>query len=638
MSATSAPHFIGAVKDEWLMYSDNPEDYTRLSPIGFGASSIVYQAVHHYKDATGKVKDLPCALKVLNLDKLQPSALRLLTRETQLMSLSKAVKLKSPAPPIVAVEEEVVKCVLHQALQGLNYLHVNGFVHRDIKGANLLIDDDGTVLLGDLGVAVSLADEEDTGQNSTMSAVRKGMHSGLGGAGGGPLVFGASAEMSPVAHSASKTDKAGRIGKRRSFVGTPSWMAPEVITQQHYDYSADIWSLGITVLEMCTGSAPGSREKDVKKVLMATLQNVPPTLDRASGDRKYSKDLKELVDSCLQKDPSRRPTAAQLLQHPVFKGVKKKSYLVNTLLVGLPPLASRQERRLVNQPQSKKPHPLALGSPSVTSVHGHSWDWAFSDPGSPRSTAYRPVSGLHQRDDSDPLSGLILNPSADPLHSHGLEYSPSGSMHSLHHPPAVVTGVASRVNGDLLGESVDEADDEEGQNDTEAALQRPGRPGTSISQNGGGEDYVVTPGTPQIHPKDLTTDVSTLEGGDEQELEPLAFQPPELSSSFASSTPTTNSPETPPASTPPQAAPISQPKFKEKLPNPAAVPPSGKSGGLWKKMKGIALSSKKDEDGGGGIPSAGERDQGIGLGSSTSRGPIARTVSKGAGGTSKRAK
>lgn len=88
-TTTSAPTFIGAVKDEWLMYSDNPEDYTRLSPIGFGASSVVYQAIHHYKDANGKVKDLPCALKVLNLDKLQPSALRLLTRETQLMSLSK---------------------------------------------------------------------------------------------------------------------------------------------------------------------------------------------------------------------------------------------------------------------------------------------------------------------------------------------------------------------------------------------------------------------------------------------------------------------------------------------------------------------------------------------------------------------
>lgn len=89
-SSPAEREFIGAVKDEWLMYSDNAADYTRLSPIGFGASSIVYQAIYHYKNPqTGKVKDLPCALKVLNLDKLAPPALRLLTRETQLMSLSK---------------------------------------------------------------------------------------------------------------------------------------------------------------------------------------------------------------------------------------------------------------------------------------------------------------------------------------------------------------------------------------------------------------------------------------------------------------------------------------------------------------------------------------------------------------------
>ncbi len=85
--------FIGAVQDEFLMYSDNAADYTRMSSIGFGASSVVYEAAYHYKAHNGKVKDLPCALKVLNLDKLQPSALRLLTRETQLMSLSKVSDL-----------------------------------------------------------------------------------------------------------------------------------------------------------------------------------------------------------------------------------------------------------------------------------------------------------------------------------------------------------------------------------------------------------------------------------------------------------------------------------------------------------------------------------------------------------------
>ncbi|KAG8904488.1 hypothetical protein FRB99_001664 [Tulasnella sp. 403] len=444
--------FIGAVKDEWLMYSDNAADYTRHAPIGFGASSIVYQAVYHHKDdATGKHTDVPCALKVLNLDKLSPSALKLLTRETQLMSLNKhpnvlrvrgswmmgpqlyiAMRLmnKGSVADIIkysfidGLEEEVVKCILYQALQGLNYLHVNGFIHRDIKAANLLVDDDGTVLLGDLGVAVSLADDEDSGQNRMMSAVREG----ITGSGGGPLVYGSGA----VSPTTPIDKKPTRIGKRKSFVGTPSWMAPEVIAQQHYDSAADIWSLGITVLEMCAGRAPGSRERDVKRVLLGTLQNAPPTLDREGGKFKYSKTLKDLVESCLIKDPTQRPSAEKLLKHDFLKSVKKKSYLVSNLLAGIPPLSQRQERHVVNHHHgaghAAKPkiHPLALGSPSMTSIHSHSWDWTFPIPtaGSPRSTLYS------KRDGSTPPGSIRGHPTGD-HHHEGI--SPTASVASLHH-------------------------------------------------------------------------------------------------------------------------------------------------------------------------------------------------------------
>lgn len=117
-----------------------------------------------------------------------------------------------------------------------------------------------------------------------------------------PLVYGAR----PSPSTTSSTSQPKTLNKRKSFVGTPSWMAPEVIAQQHYDSSADIWSVGITVIEMCTGRAPGSRERDVKRVLLGTLQNAPPTLDREGGKYKYSKALKDLVDSCLVKEPSQR--------------------------------------------------------------------------------------------------------------------------------------------------------------------------------------------------------------------------------------------------------------------------------------------------------------------------------------------
>lgn len=216
------------------------------------------------------------------------------------------------------------------------------------------------VLLGDLGVAVSLSDEEDAGQNGMMNAVRNG----YGASSSGPLVYGARPKPSTTTTNTDGTNKA-TIKKRKSFVGTPSWMAPEVITQQHYDSSADIWSLGITVIEMCMGRAPGSRERDVKRVLLSTLQNAPPTLERDAGKFKYSKSLKEFVDSCLVKDPAQRcggdyrerwvfvwngrliifpfsirivcrPTAETLLKHDIFKNVKRKNHLIGTLLGTLP--------------------------------------------------------------------------------------------------------------------------------------------------------------------------------------------------------------------------------------------------------------------------------------------------------------
>jgi hypothetical protein len=98
------------------------------------------------------------------------------------------------------MEEEVVRCILKQALEGLNYLHVNGFIHRDIKAANLLIDDDGTVLLGDLGVAAPLNDEDHTHvhENGTAKSPRI-------------VVFDKDVNVAP---------RRSRVGKRRSFVGT----------------------------------------------------------------------------------------------------------------------------------------------------------------------------------------------------------------------------------------------------------------------------------------------------------------------------------------------------------------------------------------------------------------------------------
>ncbi|KAJ7275408.1 kinase-like domain-containing protein [Mycena haematopus] len=384
------PHqkFIGAVEDEWELFryhnylvrplprlepyfSDVSSDYTVGAPIGFGASSIVYAAEYRPRSQPGK--RVPCALKVVDLDFLPPRSLALLQRETTLMSLSKhpnvlrvrgswmdghklhiALRLmnKGSAADVMhygwpgGMEEDVCRCILQQALQGLNYLHVNGFIHRDVKAANLLIDDDGTVLLGDLGVAADLT--EDTSRNPISTKKQK--------------IITAEAALRSHGRSSSSSGSSGshtkhtiafvpgpdgtrhKIGKRKSFVGTPCWMAPEVIQARHYDSSADIWSFGITALELAQGRPPRSRES-TQRILIKTIQEDPPTLDRDGGTNKYSRAFKELIDSCLVKDPSKRPTAEELLQSPFFKSSKKKSYLVGAILKALPPLTQRQERR-----------------------------------------------------------------------------------------------------------------------------------------------------------------------------------------------------------------------------------------------------------------------------------------------------
>ena len=133
-------------------------------------------------------------------------------------------------------------------------------------------------------------------------------------------------------------------------------MAPEVMEQvSGYDFHADIWSLGITVLELCHGHAPFAKYPPMK-VLLMTLQNPPPTLESSAqsgaggvggGPKKtFSRALKEFVGLCLQKDPSKRPSAEKLLEHRFLKEAKKSDYIVKTLLKDIPSLGERTKQLL----------------------------------------------------------------------------------------------------------------------------------------------------------------------------------------------------------------------------------------------------------------------------------------------------
>ncbi|CAI8601536.1 unnamed protein product [Vicia faba] len=191
-------------------------------------------------------------------------------------------------------EEVVIATVLREVLKGLEYLHHHGHIHRDVKAGNVLIDSRGAVKLGDFGVSACLFDSGD------------------------------------------------RQRSRNTFVGTPCWMAPEVMEQLHgYNFKADIWSFGITALELAHGHAPFSKYPPLK-VLLMTLQNAPPGLDYES-DRKFSKSFKQMIACCLVKDPSKRPSANRLLKHSFFKQARSNDYISRTLLEGLPALGDRME-------------------------------------------------------------------------------------------------------------------------------------------------------------------------------------------------------------------------------------------------------------------------------------------------------
>ena len=159
------------------------------------------------------------------------------------------------------MKEGQIAAVCNEALQGLEYLHQHNILHRDIKSDNVLLGMDGCVKLIDFGFCANVKEDQ---------------------------------------------------GKRNTLVGTPYWMAPEVIGRKDYGKKIDVWSLGIMALEMKNGKPPYFDIDPMRAMLEIATRGRPKNEDWS----KYSNKFSDFVDLCLQINPEDRYSAKQLLDHP----------------------------------------------------------------------------------------------------------------------------------------------------------------------------------------------------------------------------------------------------------------------------------------------------------------------------------
>lgn len=219
------------------------------------------------------------------------------------------------------ISEDLISIICKMSLMGLDYLHKRKKIHRDIKGGNILLNSKGEAKLADFGVSAQLV--------STMS-------------------------------------------KRQTVIGyfinlicllyrTPYWMAPEVLTETLYDGKADIWSLGITAIEMAVGRPPLSNVHPMRAIFMIPVKP-PPTLPNPA---EFSSEFNDFLSKCLTKFPGTRPSAAELLKHPFILKAPTKA-LVAQLVDECMPIITAHRIAAKAAKEAEEATPATLDPSSLT--------------------------------------------------------------------------------------------------------------------------------------------------------------------------------------------------------------------------------------------------------------------------------
>ncbi|XP_050237052.1 serine/threonine-protein kinase 1 [Mercurialis annua] len=305
-----------------------------------------------------------------------------------------------------SLEEYQIAYICREALKGLAYLHSIFKVHRDIKGGNILLTEQGEVKLGDFGVAAQLT--------RTMS-------------------------------------------KRNTFIGTPHWMAPEVIQESRYDGKVDVWALGVSAIEMAEGLPPRSTVHPMRVLFMISIEPAPMLEDK----EKWSLVFHDFVAKCLTKEPRSRPTASEMLKH---KFIEKCKYGASSML---PKIEKARQIRTSMALQAQNAVSEESESPEYPKLNEDYGDTVPSKRPQmadeiPKSAGGENLAGevefgtviIHGGEETDSASQNDFHSASEPMRDLGNHERPSvsgtegKSTHSWVDKPSVVA-----ANDTLIGES-----------------------------------------------------------------------------------------------------------------------------------------------------------------------------------------